>query len=250
MVGKRLSDITFEEAGDIIKKGTVIVLPIGGGSKEHGPHLPCGTDFYVVEELAKRVVESCPVLLIPTLPYAYYPAFIDWAGSVSIEARHFMDIVGDILKSFIRHGAKKFLIIDGGISTHCPLKILSSDLNNEFGVDVAVTDLSGIGKEVEMEVCEQKKGGHADEGETSCMLRIRPELVKMDRAVEDYSPSYPGIYRNGVKKISMGGKMDTKSGANGNSKPANSEKGEKILQAMAEDIINFLNYFIDDEAYK
>ncbi|MCA9906122.1 MAG: creatininase family protein, partial [Anaerolineae bacterium] len=126
MKGIRLSEITWKEAIDIIPQYPVVMLPIGGGTKEHGPHLPLGTDQMVVDELARRVVEAAPVLLLPTLAYAYYPAFVDWEGSVSIEARNFTAFVGDIVRSMYRHGCRKFLILDGGVSTHPPLKTLSS----------------------------------------------------------------------------------------------------------------------------
>ncbi len=82
MKGKRLAELTWEEARDVMATRPVALLPIGGGAKEHGPHLPCGTDQMVVEELARRVVEAYPVLLLPTLAYAYYPAFVEWPGSV------------------------------------------------------------------------------------------------------------------------------------------------------------------------
>ncbi len=55
----------------------IAVLPVGAGTKEHGPHLPGGTDLMMVEELARRVVEACPVILMPALAYGYFPAFLD-----------------------------------------------------------------------------------------------------------------------------------------------------------------------------
>lgn len=70
-------------------------MPTGAGSKEYGPHLSCGTDLIVTEELARRVVEATPVILLPPLAYAYYRAFVDWPGSVSISAHHFTGVVVD-----------------------------------------------------------------------------------------------------------------------------------------------------------
>ena len=246
MKGIRLAEITWEEAIEAVSKYPVAMLPIGGGTKEHGPHLPLGTDLMVVEELARRVVEAAPVMLLPALAYAYYPAFVDWPGSVSIEARHFTDMVADIIRSLHRHGTRKFLILDGGVSTHPPLKTLSSDLHEELGIWVAVTNILGLGSEVYAEIEEQERGGHADEMETSCMLALRPDLVHMDRAVKEWRQGIPGAYgKDGVKKIHVGGKMRTKSGINGDATLATREKGEKALAAMAQDIITFVEHFID-----
>lgn len=242
----KLAEITWEEAVEWLSEDSIILLPIGGGTKEHGPHLPLGTDLMVTEELANRVfaAAAAPLVLLPALPYAYYPAFVDWEGSVSISADTFKSFVGDIVRSFARHGVKKFLILDGGVSTHFPLRIMSYDLRNELGIYVAVTNIRGLGVEVEEEVCEQERGGHADESETSCMLAIRSDLVKLQKAVKEYASLIPNMYgENGVLKVAVSGKMDSPHGINGDPTLANAEKGEQILKAMAQDIIKFVESF-------
>lgn len=240
-MGYQIKELTFEQVQPIINENTVVVLPIGGGSKEHGNHLPMGTDYYVTDWLAAQITERCDVLTLPTLPYAYFPAFVDWKGSVSIEHQNFTNYVKDILLSFVRHGVKKFLIIDGGVSTHPPLLLLSRDMNNQYQVKVAVTDISKLAAATEKAVLEQKKGGHGDEGETSTMLYIRPDLVHMEKTVEEYTELFPGCAANG---IDMPGRMVTPCGTNGNSTLATPEKGEQILHAMADSIVDFLEYFI------
>jgi len=83
-VGYFIKDLTYEQCVPLINKDTTIVLPIGGGSKEHGNHLPMGTDYYVTDWVATEVTKRCDVVTLPTLPYAYFPAFIKWKGSVSV----------------------------------------------------------------------------------------------------------------------------------------------------------------------
>ena len=244
MRGVRLAELTWQEAADSITRCPIALLPVGAGTKEHGPHLPCGTDLFVVEELARRVLEAYPVTLLPALAYGYFPAFVDWPGSVSIGARHFSDTVADIVRSLAHHGTRKFLILDGGVSTHPPLRTLSSELHQELGVHVAVSNVLGLGHEVESSIAEQESGGHADEIETSCMLVIRPDLVRMERAVKQFDPALPGTRGNDrVRKFSLGGKMLTSSGINGDATLATAAKGELMLAAMAQDIVDFLEAF-------
>ena len=244
MKGVRLAELAWPEAAEAIKQYPITVLPIGAGTKEHGPHLPCGTDLIVVEELANRVVKAAPVLLLPALAYAYYPAFVDWPGSVSVSAGVFAGMVADIIRSLARHGTRKFLILDSGVSTLPPLVTLSRDLHQELGVYVAVTNIRGLGVETVWELAKQASGGHADEIETSCMLSIRPDLVRMDRAVREFQDAVPGTRgRDGVIKIVVGGKMTTRWGVNGDATLATVEKGEKALAAMTQDILAFLDQF-------
>ncbi len=247
MTGIKLCEKTWDEAEKILNKDSIVVLPIGGGSKEHGRHLPLGTDMMVVGEISNRLLEEANIVLLPTLNYAFYPAFIDWPGSVSIESDNFRKFVGDIVESIARFGVQKFMILDGGISTHYPLTILSYELFNKLGIKVAVTDMTGLGKEVSEKICEQESGGHADESETSCLLIIRPDLVKMEKAVKEYGASVPGVYSPaGVKKITLKTGMKTANGAHGDPTLANKEKGELILKAMTDDLITFLKGFSDE----
>lgn len=240
-MGHFIKELTYEQCQSLINKDTVVVLPIGGGSKEHGYHLPMGTDYYVTDWVASEVTKRCDVITLPTLPYAYFPAFVKWKGSVSIEHEHFQAYVKDILMSFVRHGVRKFLIIDGGVSTHGPLLLVASDLNNEYDVKVAVSDIRFLAKETEEAVCQQERGGHGDESETSTMLYIHSELVHMDKAVEEYTGFFPGA---GINKIYFPNRMCTPHGINGNSTLATAEKGEKILYAMVDALEEFLNEFI------
>jgi creatinine amidohydrolase len=243
MTGLKIQNITYEQALEVINEKTIITLPIGGGSKEHGGHLPMGTDYFVTDWIAEQVTKSYPVVCLPTLPYAYFPAFVDWKGSVSISAVNFINYVKDILLSFTRFGVRKFLIIDGGVSTQLPLKILSMDMLNDHGVYVALTNILGLGHEVHDEVCLEKRGGHADEGETSCMLYLNKDLVHMNKAVEEYLEKPQWASRNGFVRVYLPGHMDTPGGVNGNSTLGTREKGGKILRAMVEDILLFLGEF-------
>lgn len=243
-MGYFIKEITYEQVKEILTEDTVVVLPIGGGSKEHGNHLPMGTDYYVTDWIAEKVTERCDVLTLPTLPYAYFPAFIEWKGSVSIEHEHFTNYVKDILKSFINFGVWKFVIIDGGVSTHPPLCLLSRDMYNEYNVKVAVTDITQLGKGVADAICEQRCGGHGDEEETSTMLYIHEELVHMEKATEEYREGFPGSVVEGRLVVSVPSRMETSCGTNGNSTLATKEKGEKIMSAMVQEICNFLENFI------
>ncbi len=243
-MGYQIKELTHPRIKGMLNGNTVVVLPIGGGSKEHGGHLPLGTDYYVTDWIAARVTERCDVLTLPTLPYAYFPAFIKWEGSVSVDPDHFTAYVADIIKSYMNYGVRKFLIIDGGVSTHPPLVTMSRELMNKHGAYVAVSNISTLAADVEKEVCGQKRGGHGDESETSTMLVIRPDLVHMENACEEYSEAFPGTVTGGIKRIDMMTSMSTPNGTNGNSTLATKEKGEVILAAMVDNLCVFLEEFI------
>lgn len=241
--GVMIAEVTNEDCQKLLDEETIVMLPIGGGSKEHGGHLPMGTDFFVTDWLARAVTERFPVVTLPTLPYAYFPAFTDYKGSVSIEAYRFSSFVENILENFIKFGVKKFLILDGGVSTHYPLRIAANNLSCRWGVKVGVSNCLGLGKEAEDELCEQEKGGHGDEAETSTMLYIRGDLVRMEETTEEYLEVMPGCTKNGTVRVALFNKMKTPRGTNGNSTLATREKGERMMQAKIDDLVEFLTNF-------
>ena len=149
----------------------------------------------------------------------------------------------EIFISFIRHGVRKFLIVDFGFSTFFPLVTVSTSLNNEFGAKVAITRSAGLGDDVRKSMLKQKRGGHACEHESSHMIYIREDLVHMENAVEEYREQLPGTIKNGVERIYFSNRMETEHGVNGNAKLATKEKGEAILNAMVDDLLVFLEAF-------
>jgi len=239
MKGHLLCNMTLEQCEKLINEDTIIVLPIGSKSKQHGHHLPLGTDYYVADWLAKNVAERMEgVVVLPTLPYAYFAAHVSFVGTVSLTEEHFVNMVQDIIMSYVRFGVWKFLIIDNGVSTFYGTVVLARNLNNSHNIKIGVTNCRELGREADAAVCEQKAGGHACEAETSTMLYVNEGLVHMDRATEEYSKIYPLS-----SKVVLEQRVGTVTGVNGNSKLATKEKGRKMMHAKLDDILLFLEAF-------
>jgi len=239
MKGHLLANMTYMQCEQFINEDTIVVLPIGGGAKEHGHHLPLGTDYYIADWLAQKVAEKAEgVIVLPTLPYCYFPAFVTWTGTISIGEENFINMVRDIIMSYVRFGVWKFLIIDNAVASYFGNSTLAGDLNNEHNIKVGVTNCRTLGKETDDALCEQKAGGHACEAETSTMLYVKEELVQMDKAGEDYSRVFPW-----EAKVVFPQRITSASGANGNSTLATKKKGEEMMQAKLDDILTFLDGF-------
>ena len=54
-MGYFIKELTYEQLRTLITERSVVVLPIGGGAKEHGNHLPMGTDYFVTDWVANAV---------------------------------------------------------------------------------------------------------------------------------------------------------------------------------------------------
>lgn len=229
-----LENLTWPEAEQAIDRLPTVLLPLGARTKEHGPHLPLNNDWLIAEYLARRVAEQCPVLVLPTLAYGFYPAFLEYPGSVSVRAEAFRDTVIDICQSLAQQGAKRFYVLNTGISTLGPLNAARSALNSD-GIRMEFTDIRVAYAALRRSVETQPAGTHADEIETSMMLYLAPEVVRMDRAARDIHPERgPGGLTRDPNAPSG---IYSPTGAYGDPTLATAEKGQILVEGMVQFLV-------------
>src|SRR6185436_19710478 len=81
----------------------------------------------------------------------------------------------------------RFYVINTGVSTLKALEPAAQELAKD-GILLRYTNVLEVSKPVEEQVSKQEGGTHADEIETSIMLYVAPESVRMARARKDYHP--------------------------------------------------------------
>lgn len=242
MAGAYLGDLTWEEAAELLPLKTVI-LPFSAGAKEHGPHLPLGTDRLVMDHLLAAAVAERDIIVAPPILHGWFPAFREYPGTEVSEPEIFQSYVRAVAQSLARHGVEKLVILNMGIAraTGLPLSIVARDLRADEGIRVVVVSWDDLESAESERVYEQERGGHADEGETSIILHLRPDLVQMDRAVTDYRES-------GGPQIGYSpGHFDreTESGVYGDPTLAEGDKGAIILDVMTRRFLQALDQFSD-----
>lgn len=227
-----LETLTWDEAESVLTSDTVVVIPLGAESKEHGRHLSLNNDFLMAEYLKKRVLSANTqnVVVAPTINYSYYPAFLEYPGSTSVSENTARGMFTDIIRSLAHYGPRRFYILNTGISTLHPLAAAGGDLEKE-GILLRYLDLTkedSVGEQIR-----QSGGGHADEIETSMMLYIAPETVRMKKAVRDLNPDKPGpLTRDGNGKGTY-----SPTGAWGDPTLATREKGKAVTEALVATIL-------------
>src|SRR5437764_9923891 len=120
--GTLLEDLTWVEAERVLKEDTLLVIPLGAQSKEHGPHLRLKNDFIQAEYLKKRVLAKADVVVAPTINYSYYPAFLEYPGSISLEVDTARSMIVEVCLTLSRYGPKRFYVSNVGISTVAALQ--------------------------------------------------------------------------------------------------------------------------------
>ena len=230
--GVLLENITWVEAEKILTLDTVVVIPLGAAAKEHGPHLKLKNDFLISEYLKNQTLQKADVVIAPTINYHFYPAFVEYPGSTTLRLETARDLVIDICKSLSRYGARRFYVLNTGISTLRALKPAAEILADD-GILMHYTDLLKITGAVEKEISKQEGGTHADEIETSMMLYIAPDSVEMKKAVKDYHPSKGRLTRDPNNKEGT----YSATGIWGDPTLATKAKGKKVIDALVTGIL-------------
>ncbi|HXW05617.1 MAG TPA: SgcJ/EcaC family oxidoreductase [Vicinamibacterales bacterium] len=184
---RHLGDLPWTDAEPLLTPAAVVVIPLGAGSKEHGPHLKLRSDETLAEHLMERVAPRVTTVIAPTLTYHYYPAFLEYPGSTSLSLATARDLTVDVVRSLARHGPRRFYVLNTGISTLRPLEAAATTLAAD-GILLRYTSIEARLAPAARRVGEQEGGSHADELETSMMLHLDPGSVDMSKAVKDFGP--------------------------------------------------------------
>jgi creatinine amidohydrolase len=143
-------------------------------------------------------------------------------------------MITDIVHSLAHYGPRRFYILNTGISTLRPLAQAATDLAKD-AILLRYTDLT---REDPVEKKLRQSGGtHADEIETSMMLYIAPESVRMNKAVRDLNPNQPG----GLTRDPNGKGTYSPTGAWGDPTLATREKGQAVVESLITTILKDIN---------
>jgi creatinine amidohydrolase len=227
----RLADLSWKEAAAALTPDTVVMIPLGAQSKEHGPHLKLSNDWLMAEFLATEVMKQTAVVTAPTLNYGFYPAFVEYPGSASLTLYTARDVVVELCRGFAHFGPRRIYILNTGVSTMRPLAAAAEELTKD-GIAMRYTDILKASGAVEKEIAKQKEGTHADEIETSEMLYIAPESVTMKLAATDYPQGSPFQWKDPQAP------HYSPSGVYGDATLATRAKGERIVKAQIEYIVH------------
>ena len=225
---------------------TVAVLPLGA-TEQHGPHLPLAVDQCLVDGILGRALPQLPaelpVLVLPTQQVGYSPEHAAFAGTLTLPVETVIASWVALGECVARSGVRKLLLFNahGGqaslmdivareLRMRCRLIVYSCSWWN-LPLGDAVTQMFSAD--------EHRFGVHAGEIETSLMLALRADTVRMAQARDFPSTSRERAKRHAVlgngRSAKLGWAMQdyNAQGAAGNAAAATAEKGERVLAAAA-----------------
>ena len=232
--GLYLADMTWQEVSDRLQQQAIAVLPVAAAAKAHGPHLPMQTDLLQVNWLLEQLCQTENILVWPVLNYGYYPAFVNYSGSVSLAEHTFIETVRAIIESMLHASAQHIAILNSGISTITPLAAAIAGYESP-SCNLINCYAGRHYQRAVQNVVENHQGGHADEEETSIILALYPDKVKTD-CIEAgmLADKQPGPFN-----IESAGQVNyAPNGVYGDPRKASAEKGHALVAAMLRDVVD------------
>jgi creatinine amidohydrolase len=227
---------SWEDVAAGIKSGLIALLPVGA-VEQHGPHLPLLTDTVLASGVARRIAEGTDALLLPAIAYGDAWTAEGWAGTLSLSPDTLRATVIDLGRGLLRMGVRGLVTINGHFGNREPIALAARALG-ELGLPVLHLDYPHL-EALATEHMESEPAGpgfyHADEVETSMLLALAPDSVRLDRAKPEY-PDFPPLFGSQPMKLSA----FNSSGVFGDPRPATAEKGEALIAGIAAESLRLI----------
>lgn len=194
-----------EQIQDAVRRN-IPVLMAAGAVEYHGPHLPVGTDYLIVEAIVKKVEERCECIIMPPLPFS---ATMFWAGGpkdgeFDFDSDALLVYAREIFRGLVATGFKRIYVLqhhqgDEGLPS-LTLKHAARDIIRETGISwghewgrlsgdqLPNPNIFGLFQIAHVDTFSEYPSpeaqkipiGHGSKGETQLIMSGYPDTVKME----------------------------------------------------------------------
>ncbi len=213
--GGRLGECT---SGEVAGTAQTLVVPVGS-TEQHGPHLPLDTDTRIATAVARDVADDHGCLLAPAIAYGASGEHQGFPGTVSIGTPTLTAVLLEYGRSACVWSARVVFVNGHG--------------GNVDALRSATATLRGEGRDAAwISACRDAVDAHAGHTETSLLLHLWPDAVRIDRLAagntDPLADLMPRLRRGGVAAVSPSGVL-------GDPTTAAAAEGARIFAGMVAD---------------
>jgi creatinine amidohydrolase len=236
--------LTWTDVEALVDKSRVVLIQPVGAIEQHGPHLPLCVDSVIGLAVLGRALRllpaGVPAYAMPSLYYGKSNEHWHFPGTVTLSASTLMATLMEVGESVYRAGFRKWILINSHGGQPQIMEIVARDLHQQYEDFEVFPFFTWRVPHITKSLLTEKEGQlgiHAGDAETSLMLAILPETVRMERAVMEYPHGLPEdslltLERN--LPIPWLTRDISRSGVIGDATGATQEKGEMIWRSLSE----------------
>lgn len=243
-MNRYLAHHTWKEVEALDKSDGVVILPIGA-IEQHGHHLPLITDTllvtHILDATLQRLPEEVRAWALPAINYGKSNEHIAFSGSMALSAQTLTAILQDIAASVKRAGFRRLALINGHGGNVAVLDAAARDIRVATGLMCfCLQPALLVDAPFPISPEEKRFGIHAGELETSMVLTVAPELVKMAHAVRHF-PAFPesqtALFLFGAASVAWLAHDWSPTGVFGDATIGTKEKGDALIEAAIQRLL-------------
>lgn len=248
-----LADLTWTEAADrLAHPGAVVVIPVAS-TEQHGRHLPLGTDAMLaaamLDAARRRLPDRVPLVVLPLLAYGKSNEHAGFAGTLSLRAATLRRVLRDLTDGVWSAGGRRLVLFNAHGGNHATLAAFARDARarrpelavwNLYAWDLLAADAVPAASTTDL---------HAGERETSLMLAVAPDRVRLDRlrardpaATRQVEDRTARLLRHGFAWLTSDLAAD---GTIGAAERGEAGAGRQLLQALGDRLAGALTAIAD-----
>ena len=232
-----LHEMSWIKAKEYFMKNDIAILPVGS-NEQHGPQNPLGTDHLIAKALGEETAKRTGVLCLQAIPFGVSAHHKQFWGTIYISPKTFKKYVKEVCLSLNYYGVKKIVIVNGHGGNLSALAELARELR-EKGIFISIFQWWPAASKLLPDLFKPEERRHASAEETSVNLALYPEIVNMDKNVDE-APHENMLQSDGIT-LPLDTVDYTASGVFGKSTTASSEKGKIVLETMVSELVKHVN---------
>lgn len=232
-----LHEMSWTEAKEYFIKSDIAILPVGS-NEQHGPQNPLGTDHLIAKGLAEETAKRTGVLCLQVIPFGVSSHHKQFWGTIHASPKTLKKYVKETCLALSYYGVQKIVIVNGHGGNRCALLEMARELREE-GIFISIFQWWEAVDKLLPDLFKPEERGHAAAEETSVNLALYPQIVSMNRAVDE-EPHKHAVKAEGVS-LPLGTVDETSSGVFGKSSTASAERGKIVFEAVVGELVKHVS---------